>query len=191
MGLGLITYGWFKGRLDILERHAWYGKDHNWVMGESTDGRSVYTPAMVGILYQAIYALGGENSANRLWPNTYSSGLIDYQAHLQVLGIFLRGEISKGTGDADAVPAAGLLGISQTMYQRLREHHEREPQCPFYALAWGMYSGDLQAAVDILRARDRVSQDMCQYMRPHDTNADLGEWIFAASHLLEFVQYGH
>lgn len=103
---GLGPWAWRTNRLDVLQDHATYGKAHNWQMGEPVaDGRTIYTPSLIGILYQMIFYMGGEDSVNRVWPSIYVKGLTDYQAHLQVMDIWVRGEIGELVGDADAVPA--------------------------------------------------------------------------------------
>ena len=45
----------------------------------------------------------------------------------------------------------GLIkgGITETMYERLKEHHERLPNAPFYAVTYGIYSGDIRQAVEL------------------------------------------
>jgi hypothetical protein len=185
---GLAVWAWHRERLDVLERHAAYGKANNWQMGEPLDdGRTLYTPAMIGLLYQMIYALGGENSANRLWPSTYPSGLTDYQAHLQVKSIYLRGEIAGQVGDADAVPAnpgdkaLHLLSVSETMYQRIEEHYQREPSDPFYSFVWGCYSGDMSPAIDAL-----LNGTVGTYVRcSQQEECELAHRIFVAGQLLE------
>jgi hypothetical protein len=60
MGLGLITYVVRSGDLALAQRHEAYGRAHQWQMGEPLgDGRAVYSPALVGLLYQTIFTLGG------------------------------------------------------------------------------------------------------------------------------------
>jgi len=103
---GLVPWAWLTKDLEALERHAEYGKDNNWKMGEPLDdGRTVYTPAMIGLLYKAIQGLGGEKSSNAVWGNIYPKGLEDYQAHLQVKYIWARGEISHTLANPDDKPS--------------------------------------------------------------------------------------
>ena len=153
---GIFPFAWLTQDLQLLERHAKYGKANNWKMGEPlSDGRVIYTPQLIGLLYQMIYALGGENNPNRLWPSTYPKNLKDYEAHLQVKSIWLRGEIAKKNNSGDAIPkpqTSLTYGISQVMYDRLLEHAQREPQDPFYQYVLGLYSGDMQPAIDAIHA---------------------------------------
>ena len=174
MGMGLMVYAWCNKDLKALERHAAYGKEHYWKMGEPlNDGRVVYTPSVIGELYQVIFALGGENSASKVWPGLYPSGQTDYQAHLQMLDIWLRGEVTKKTGEAP------LLDISSTMYDRVKEHADREPKCPFFQFMLGVYdTGSLQTTADLLLG----DEYKCDYYHTDDRNSDeyLAEWLFAA-----------
>ncbi len=197
MGAGLIVYSWCNKDLPILERHAAYGTANYWKMGEPlNDGRVVYTPALIGQLYSVIYALGGENNANRAWPGLYSPGLSDYQAHLQMLDIWLRSDVAK---DSDAIPkipegsilikneqellllndgSYRLLDVSESMYARIKEHSDREKRCPFYQYMRARYDGgDFNDTIDIL-----LSSDIhCEYYRGDSTDdLALAEWLFAS-----------
>lgn len=176
MGMGLLAYSWKKAQLGLVERHAAYGKASFWKMGEPLgDGRVLYTPTMIGHLYQVIWALGGEDNAARAWPSVYPSGLDDFQAHLQMMDIWLRGEIA----EKDRLSLA--LDISNAMLDRAKEHAAREPACPFYQFLYGTYTGDLGPAVELLLSYDYD----CQYFRDSEPEAKAGEWIFAASMTLE------
>ncbi len=146
------------------------------------DGRAVYTPSVIGILYQVIYGLGGENSPSRAWPSIYSPGLDDYQAHLQMLDIWLRGEVAEKMNDADALPKRGasLLDISGVMYQRIVEHSDREPNCPFYQYLRGVYDGSMTKPIELLLASDKPG---CSFVRGGD-GVDKSEWFFTAKLVL-------
>lgn len=175
MGMGLLAYAWRKGDLALVQDHAAHGKLKNWKMGEPlADGRVLYTPAMIGHLYQVIWALGGEDNLARTWPSLYQSGLDDFQAHLQAMDIWLRGEIA-------AKMRLSLIDVTDTMQLRIDEHAAREPLCPFYQYLAGVYSGNLQPAIDILLSPDYA----CEYFRDNEPQAKLGEWLFAASLTLE------
>lgn len=169
MGMGFIVWAYRKGNIGVLERHAKYGKSKNWQMGEPfDDGRVQYTPAMIGQLYYAIYALGGEDSTNRIWPNVYPSGLNDFEAHLQMLSIYLRGTIAEKLNSADAVPAkpgSALIDISAPMFDRVIEHSTREPMCPFYEYLRAVYvDGKMDHATELVMSPDW----QCEYMRETD-----------------------
>lgn len=172
MAMGLLIGAWKTKQLSLLERHAEYGVQNLWKMGEPlADGRVLYTPAMIGMLYQTIYALGGSDNDNRRWPAAYPSGLVDYQAHLQALGIWLRGAITPTEFNA----------ISSKMLARIDEHASRQPACPLYAHLKGLYNGDMGTTVDLLLGRWA-----CDYQRG-DKEADLAEWLFVASETLRKI----
>lgn len=174
---GLLPYSFATMRLDILTRHADYGEAHDWRMGEPVfDGRVFYTPSVVGVLYEVIYDLGGGDNPKRRWPSLYSEGLTDYEAHLQVMDIWLRSKI-EGLGHGP---------ISEVMYNRLEEHAAREPENPFYQYVWGIYSGDLQKAVDLLLREDGPvgSYVRCKEFR----RCQLAERIFTASNVLDYLK---
>ena len=169
MGMGLMSHAWCKKDRAILERHADYGTKKNWIMGYPfADGRVVYTPSIIGILYQVIYYTGGSDSTARSWPSIYSAVLDDYQAHLQMIDIWLRGEMS---GEKDL-----QLEISQTMFERIKEHSDREPECPFYAYMRGIYEGSLEKTTDLLL---QPGTPKCTYVRG-GTYVGMSEWLFVS-----------
>ena len=180
MFIGMLTYAYRCNRLDILERHADYGKKKNWVMGEPfADGRTVYTPQTIGLLYQTIKALGGEDSPNRLWPTLYQPGLTDYQAHLQMLTIWLRSEIKQET--------EATLKVNTIMRDRIIEHHNREPDNPFYAFMHASYvDGDFELPIKLLL---HPSNPVGEYVRCHEfERCRDAEWLFTTSLVLEAIQ---
>lgn len=238
MGKGFQVWAWRTKNLGAVERHAAYGRAHQltrfpptWQMGTPIgDGRVVYTPAMIGTHYEIQRALGGDDHTDRRWPNVYPTGLDDYQAHLQVLEILLRGEIETGHGLSKAerhlpstfarwplsriggfnsVEVLGLLGhtyhnlqdcdgepscidftqtfapadISQTMFDRLKEHAERESENPLYAFAYGRYTGDQSRTLDLCL---RPEVTMGTYTRCDRLEAcALAEWLFTCGSLLD------
>lgn len=208
MGKGLLAYAWRTRDLAILEQHVAYGIDHDWLMGEPLgDGRAVYTPSMIGQLYETIFALGGEDNANRLWPDVYPGGRVDYEAHLQVMNIWHRGEVAELLHDGDArakqpgepvivdegettaAPVAtefALLDVSDQMLQRLSEHAAREPQNPFFAAELAVYTGDYRNVVTLLLHPDKPvgSYVRCEALR----KCQLAEWLFSADIVLRRLQ---
>lgn len=143
---GLLPWAWLHKRRDVLEQHATYGEKHAWKMGDPLgDLRVLYVPAEIGALRKGIVALGGkDNVLESIWPDTYPSGLTDFEADLQVMTIWYRGEVA----DGDDAPRAGGDGISQTMFDRLQEHAGREPQNCKYQAVLAKYTGDFTAAID-------------------------------------------
>lgn len=146
---GLYPWLWRTKNLDAAERHAEYGKENLWKMGSPlSDGRVLYTPQIVGMLYEIIYALGGEDSIGREWESSYPSGLTDYTAHLQICSIWLRGEIAEHHREQKNDAKEFEFGeITEKMFSRIEEHYGREPSDHFYAYMHGLYSGDYGPAV--------------------------------------------
>lgn len=197
-GVGLLWWGWRTKDRDAIDRHAHYGRAHNWQMGEPLgDGRVVYSPAMIGMTNQVLFALGGEDHLDRHWPNVYPAGLYDYQAALQVLDILLRDQIqSPAPRSLVLMPTSSygyvtrlvtpqlLIDISIEMYARLREHRDRMPKAPLYQYGAGLFAGDLsQAVATCLESQDDGSVDYlrCDKLR----NCWLADWLFACSLTLE------
>lgn len=178
MGTGLLAWAWRCKRLDVLERHAAYGEAHKgvekvpvWQMGVPVgDGRGLYLPAFIGRLYQTIYALGGENNTQRLWPDFYTLGLTDYRAHLQVMNIWHRGEVAEALrkngedilvngdveDDAGQSPGATLttLDVTDDQFAALKWQAERDPRDPLFQAVYGTYTGDMAPALDACLAAD-------------------------------------
>lgn len=180
MGTGLLAWAWRCKKLDVLERHAAYGEAHKalandvpvWQMGAPVgDGRGLYLPAFIGRIYQTIYALGGENNANRLWPDFYTIGLTDYQAHLQIMNIWHRGEVAEalrkageeGASAKDQVDDAGGGGSDLTMdltddqYKALRLQAERDQRDPLFQAVYGTYTGDMGPAITACLSTDEYA----------------------------------
>lgn len=223
MGLGVAVYAWSVRDRALLERHIAYGKTHPakweglpaWKMGEPlADGRAIYSPALIGLLYQVLHALGGEDNPDRAWPNYYTKGLRDYQAHLQALDILVRGEVSEARKEEDAMPTAEgeaddvagdeialtaedgdfwqakdgslrLMSIGESMYQRLKEHAEREPRDPLYTYLNGLYLGDLSPAVDNCLAEDMPLGEYAHCGGTEERACRLAHWIFACGRVLK------
>ncbi len=179
MGAGLLAYAWRCKNLALLERHAAYGQAHKalanavpvWQMGSPVgDGRGLYLPAFIGRLYQTVFALGGEDSNERLWPDLYSLGLTDFRAHLQVMNIWHRGEVAEALReqeDSDATvkddvrddadgPSQGLttLDVTEDQFEVLKYQAERDPRDPFFQAVYGTYTGNMGPAIDACLADD-------------------------------------
>lgn len=170
MGMGLIASAWCTKDRDILERHASYGTKKNWIMGEPfADGRVVYTPSIIGILYQAIYSLGGSDTTARSFPSIYSSGLVDFEAHLQMVDIWLRGEFDGRERNLE-------LDATSTQWSRIKEHSDRQANCPFYQYMRGIYEGSLERPASLLLQSGTPD---CDYVRG-GPSAIASEWLFVA-----------
>lgn len=196
MAIGFIYWAFRCGDLQVLQRHADYGVANKWKMGEPlADGRVIYTPAIIGILYSAIFSLGGEDNANRLWPDIYSSGLVDYEAHLQVLKIALVGEIAESLKEADAMPRQPLamethttlttgelsLNVSGRMFKRLEEHAAREPNNVFFQAIYAKYTGNYTDAINLCTSKSVGSYVRCD----DDISCKLSELVFSCDFILK------
>ena len=191
MAIGFIYWAFRTDDLDVLQRHSNYGTSNQWKMGEPlSDGRVLYNPGLIGLLYNAIYSLGGSKNTNRLWPSIWPSGLVDYEAHLQVLKIALVGEIAESLNEADAMPRRpltgnlGLLSVSTTMFKRLEEHAAREPNNVFFQAVLAKYTGEYDTAIDLC-----TSSSVGSYVRCDDnTSCKLAELIFSCDFLVRQYQ---
>lgn len=189
-GLGFLIWAEANGNRAAIERHRDYGLAHValadgvpiWQMGlPVADGRVNYYPSMIGNVFQVIYHLGGADDANRYWPNLYTSGLTDFEAALQVLDIWLRGAIDGVKPIINIIGEPQLLdSISETMYARLREHHDREPDNPLFQYVWGQYSGDMGPALNACLHEGQGSYIRCSEPR----RCQLAELIFACGGVL-------
>lgn len=111
MLLGVVIWGNMTGRLDVLQDLIEYGVDHTWIMGESDgtpDGisRIVVTPPLIATLADCVYKMsdGADNHSvmRTINPQAWVDGLDDYQLHLQMLHMVLRGRCT-GSLEAGAI----------------------------------------------------------------------------------------
>lgn len=95
MLLGLAWYAYSNGRLDISEGVIKYALSHWMVMGKGAKSRTIMTPGLLSTFAWISYRLGGPS---RLWlrwiPTVESAQATDYQAHLSMLHILLRRELT-------------------------------------------------------------------------------------------------
>lgn len=169
--MGLLACLWKTKKLAVLQRHATYGSAHLWKMGDPLDdGRVLYNPGNIGLLRNAINALGGPSSIEQSWEQIYPSGNTDYQAHLEMLGIWLSGEIAKALNDMNDVPKkpAGFHAIDSTMYSVIEEQFNRTPTNAFFATLHGIYNGDYGPALDLCSSDQLPGAD---YVRCDDQMA--------------------
>lgn len=231
MLMGLMYYIWRTKRLDLAQALVDYGSSKNWVMGEpypAEISRVLATPSLIGLAYQVLYALGGPDHVERQFPDIYPAGNVGFEAHLQILSILLRGEIhetlaTKGLPDSQQTgnskppvvdqsgdntpspsPSLHLLDISDSMFDRLKEHALRNPNNPLYLAAIALYDSSFNTAIDkLLNGRewpnDRLptTADYCdEWVTQREDGADwqpcpstvtthpAGEWLFAADLVL-------
>lgn len=185
----LIGYMWGRyetGDLAALQRLADYGTSHDWFMGlpKSMASRVLMKPNQIAMLGRAIYALsnGEDDRAFRNTPIYYAYVAEDYERHIQALGIILQGRITEKIGDL------ALTDVSDNALARLKELAEAEPGNPGYLVAYGVYTGDMTRAVDILLADQ---EEIPSYVRGENPTAYwLAEWTFWAKIALERMTDG-
>lgn len=121
MAIGFFWWCWRTKDKRALYDHVEYGRKNCWNMGFPTHliARVQYTPSLVGLLHKILNHLDGRNYKEALIPQLYPSGLVDFEAHLQVLMIALIGEMDR------KIPKEAFL--------RLVEHFNRAPFNPLYA----------------------------------------------------------
>lgn len=169
MGIGAAHCAHRQGNLELVERHIEYGEAHGWVMGEGVLSRTVYSPFLISLWYRVAKDLG-HNYKKLKVPNILTKGLTDYQAALQMLGIYTTGKLDNK--------------ISKTMLKRIIEHKEREPNNTFYHALYGKYSGDKKRAIELCLDDSNI---VGSYVRCTDeqTRCDLAERIFSCRIILE------
>lgn len=169
MGKGLVSYALHTGDLATLERHAAYGHANKWVMGKPFgDGRALYKPGMIGLVMAAVHKLGGADSVERHYINSYPSGAVDFAAHLIVFDIYLRWR-------------AGAT-VSQSDLDMLIGHTLREPRNPFYAAVLALYTGDFSVAIGLLLD---PAMPVGEYVRCDNfRSCQIAEWLYATNIVL-------
>lgn len=127
--LGLMWYQWRTADLAGAKRLLAYADDHNLEMGEGDEFRTGLRVNMYQTLTLLIAKLEGHAMAGTLIPLPDLTAQTGYQAHLQVLHILLRGEL---TGDIGA--------YDRLIIQKLAEKNPDSPIMQAAAARW--YSGD-------------------------------------------------
>lgn len=188
MLLGLMWYAWSQRDLTILEELYQYGEAHDWVMGEGDVARTGLR-TLRGTLAAAIHKLGGPHRpAAELITDPQLVAKSGYEAHLQILGMLLRGEIY------GELPQRQLVIIGQ-----LASSNPDSPIMQAAAARWvgGKYVGKYTAAArnSTYFPNDRLatSADRCidwatQQKNPADWAPCAeegrvhsgGDWLFAA-----------
>jgi len=170
MSMGLLSCLVAKKDLEAIERHIEYGETHSWVMGEGPLSRTAYSPSLIGLWHKAARNLGHDYNVVEV-GNLYPSGLIDYQAHLQVMDIYLRHK---------------LVGfITQPMINRLNEHGERKPNSVFYKTMQKLYLGELSEPINLCLDDHNI---VGEYVRCDGEACELVERIFACNLILESLR---
>ena len=127
MLIGLAWYAYFNRRLDISEGIIKHALSHWCIMGEAKTlkdkfGACLLTPGLLATYAEISYRLGGPNRWwLRYFPQYESSSVVDFQAHLSVLHIYLR----------------KLMGVKIGWMARrcLKSQYKRQPHNALFALA--------------------------------------------------------
>lgn len=102
MLLGLAWYCFHKKRLDISEQVIKYALKNWLVMGKGSYSRTFLGLGLLATFAWVSYRLGGPSRPWLRWlPGAAGADLVGFQAHLQVLHILLRNELSGKTGKSD------------------------------------------------------------------------------------------
>lgn len=167
MGITMMSCAYNQKNLDLLERHITYGERTAIdfiTMGEGDKTRLYYSPALVGLLYKTVRILGNDHKEFEV-PNTYKSGLDDYEAHLQMLDIWHRGRLDGK--------------INELMLKRIKEHSNREPKNTFYQILRAKYdTGDYAKAIELCLDDSNV---VGSYVRCDGEQCELAERLFSCS----------
>jgi hypothetical protein len=138
---GLFLYIWINKRRDLIEQIINYGEQHknavgSWVMGDGDKFRTDIRLNMQATAYELRYRLGGANHGKRWAPRPYFP-VRDFEAHLQVLELFLRGKL---TG-----------GLNAYEMKALENNHDREKKNALFQAVWhNFHDGNQTRAIEIL-----------------------------------------
>ena len=149
MLIGLAWYAWHNKRLDISEQVIKYALKNWGFMGCAVDittlwGRCQIMPALFSTFCWISYRLGGPSRAWARWiPADVGGRVTDYQAHLQVLHILLRQQLSGK--------------ITKTEQSSLNYQASRQPDNPLFLYAVGRYIEAMEKlATESLWPSDRL-----------------------------------
>lgn len=129
MLLGVLWYAYFNKRLDITEQLIKHALRNFGLMGQAVDlkttvGRCLISPGLLSTAAWISYRLGGPSRPwLRYLPQSESSSVIGFQAHLSVLHILLR----------------QLVTGKKTYGKILEKHYNRNSFNPLFCAAVGRY----------------------------------------------------
>jgi len=137
MLIGVLWYIWKNKDLNMAESLFSYGVEHFWIMGEGAASRIYFTPALQSVLAEIIYKLGGYNHyVYRALPQAYFKNT-DFEAHLDILLILLKGEL--------------LNAVSDTEKDIIEHQRTRMPGNPLFQYAYHKYfDGDQGDTINLL-----------------------------------------
>lgn len=172
MLLGLVYWSWRHERSDILKRIWDYCEAHRVLsrckMGEGAASRVWMAPALQAMIAQALFKLTGTDIEIRNLRAPSVVVMTGYQAHLQVVGILMRGELY---GD-----------ILESEFDTLRQQAEREPTNPLFQVAYHKFlDGNYDEALRLIasqypKARLPNIHDWCSEWKLERDSSDRG-WL--------------
>ncbi len=136
---GYMACLWATKNLPALERLADFADANGTVMGEPSTQASVYLmPNLTGLLGRMLFALsdGADDRWYRHLGYDYPDVGADYEEHLQVVGLYLQGDLAGGLTDQ------GLARLAVLAQSR--------PEDYLFQAVHGVYSGDLAPATALL-----------------------------------------
>lgn len=199
MFMGLLSYIYEFKRLDLAEQIWEYGEKNSWKMGEERkeglQNRVQFMPSTIGLLAQVIYALGGEDHAERYYSQIESySTQPGYVSHLTLLHIRLVGKINGEISDGEL-----------EVLRKILKHMQQNPLA--HALYHKYTDGDQTEATRLLLSiwpKDRLPtgadwheewrtqrSDGDSGLLPSNTKASTvhsgGDFLFAAAIILGYI----
>ena len=165
---GLLPFILKCKKIDMLNRHIEYGKEHKWKMGfPSFESRVYYNPQIIGTIYSIKRFLMNQDNVESPIPLFLPSGLTGYERHLQAMHIWLRSHTEEMTFIKKA---------------RIEEHYEAEPTNPLYAFMNDSLTGNYKHTISLLLdPENRLSS----YVRCEGEPCPVAEWLFVANLVLE------
>lgn len=126
MLLGLAYISYYTKRLDLSEAVIKYALANWGVMGEGNESRINIMPSLFSTFCWISYKLGGPSRAWARWiPADFGGKVKGFQAHLQVLHILLRRDLTGKLPKKD--------------YETLKNHRIREPMNPLFRIGVSDY----------------------------------------------------
>jgi len=199
MFMGLLSYIYEFKRLDLAEQIWEYGEKNSWKMGEERkeglQNRVQFMPSTIGLLAQIMYALGGEDHAERYYSQIESySTQPGYVSHLTLLHIRLVGKINGEISEGELEVLSKIL-----------KHMQQNPLA--HALYHKYTDGDQTEATRLLLSiwpKDRLPtgadwheewrtqrSDGDSGLLPSNTKQDTvhsgGDFLFAAAIILGYI----
>lgn len=167
MILGVLEYAIKSKKLSLAADIIDYAKKHGNTLGEGATSRTNVTPQLYGTLYEMAYQAGGENNPTRFIPLALDGDLEGYQAHLMVLHILLRYQ---------------LTGITESMAKTVGGYADAHPENAFFQAVKGLETGSQEAALALLMDDSVFPVDRLpgssEYCEPYRWQRDGGaDWL--------------